>query len=86
MTFEEWWKLMGEPDVSGTGYTLVREAFAAGRATRPEEGEIKALAREVAMWHIGDGDECGTTARRLIALLDTNNSEPQPQNGEASKT
>lgn len=37
--------------------------------------ELLTLAREVAEWHVQDGDECGVIARRLIALLDKSEAQ-----------
>ena len=31
---------------------------------------IFSLSRQVAEWHLGDGDDCGATARKLTELLD----------------
>jgi len=42
---------------------------AAVAAERERWERIRVLADQCAEWHIGDGDECGTIARELLAIL-----------------
>jgi hypothetical protein len=77
-------KYVSEPDVIGLGRVIVDGKYYGLPA--PVVARIEALeallplAREVAMWHVGDGDECGVTARELIERIDalTAALEPKP--------
>ena len=40
------------------------------RETAQAPAELLMRARECAEWHVGDGDECGTHARALMADID----------------
>lgn len=53
-----------------TGLDTAWLCYRDGVAAERERGErIRILAEQCARWHIGDGDECGTIARELLALL-----------------
>ena len=59
---------VGRDDFATRISALVRAAEAAEREVLRE---LMAKAREVAEWHVGDGDECGTLARIVIAKIDS---------------
>lgn len=49
-------------------YRLLFDAGAA--AERKEAAALLDKCRQVAEWHVGDSDECGTLAREVLAGID----------------
>lgn len=52
-----------------TGRAVELFATAVEAAERERWQRIRVLADQCAEWHVGDGDECGEIARKLLSLL-----------------
>ena len=68
------------PDDRGNAGHIDRDQLIAALRAQPDHigdankmvdhSELVKLAREVAEWHLEDGDECGVTARALVKEID----------------
>ena len=70
MTFDEWWKELGEPEVSGTAYVLIQKAWQDSQELAFRQAAILAIEK--------NQEAQRATGRSLRAALERARSERPP--------